>query len=256
MTVAARCWIRWRTLEKKEITWLLVGLGASVLLLVFLRLASEVFEGDTQALDTKILLALRSASDSSKPIGPAWLEYAMLDLTSIGGPTVLGLVVFGVVGFLLLQTRYRTALVILVTAATGELSNYALKSAFMRPRPTIVPHLRDVLSTSFPSGHAMESAIIYLTLGAMLMRVAERRLTKIYCLAVAGTLTLLVGISRVYLGVHYPSDVIGGWIIGFVWASLCWLVAQRTEPITHVKEERDKPGGIMRPAARTDVHPT
>src|SRR6185436_12628810 len=185
--------------------------------------------------------ALRSASDPSKPIGPAWVEYAMLDLTALGGPTVLALVVFAVAGFLLLQTRYRTALVVLVTAASGELANYALKSAFMRPRPTIVPHLRDVVSTSFPSGHAMESAIIYLTLGTMLMRIAERRLTKIYCLAIAGMLTLLVGVSRVFLGVHYPSDVIGGWILGFVWASICWLVAQRVEAITQVKAERDKP---------------
>ncbi len=240
MTVARR-WHRLRTLEKKEITWLLVGLGACVLLFVFLRLASEVFEGDTQAFDARILRALRSASDPSTPIGPAWLEYAMLDLTALGGPTVLGLVVLTVAGFLVLQTRYRAALVVLVTAASGELANYALKSAFMRPRPTIVPHLRDVVSTSFPSGHAMESAIIYLTLGAMLMRIAERPLTKIYCLAVAAMLTLLVGISRVFLGVHYPSDVLGGWILGFAWASICWLVEQRTEPITHVKEERDKP---------------
>ena len=243
MTVAVRRWPHWRKLERKEITWLLVGLGVCLLLFVFLRLASEVLEGDTQTLDTKILLALRSTTDPSKPIGASWVEYAMLDLTALGGPTVLGLVVFAVVGFLALQTRYRTALVVLATAASGELANYALKSAFMRPRPTIVPHLREVVSSSFPSGHAMESAIIYLTLGAMLMRIAERRLTKMYCLAIAAMLTLLVGISRVFLGVHYPSDVIGGWILGFVWASVCWLVAQRFEPITHVKEERDKPAG-------------
>lgn len=241
MTVATRRWLRWRKLERKEITWLLVGLGVCLLLFVFLRLASEVLEGDTQTLDTKILVALRNAADPSKTIGPTWVEFAMMDLTALGGPTVLGLVVFAVVGFLALQTRYRTALVVLFTAATGEIANYAMKSAFMRPRPTIVPHLRDVVSTSFPSGHAMESAIIYLTLGAMLMRVAERRLTKVYVLAMAGVLTFLVGISRVFLGVHYPSDVIGGWIIGFVWASICWLAAQQFEPITHVKEERDKP---------------
>lgn len=241
MTVAARRWPHWRKLEKKELTWLLVGLVACILIFVFLKLASEVLEGETTALDTRVLLALRSASDPSKPIGPAWLEYAMLDLTSIGGPTVLGLVVLAVAGFLALQTRYRTALVVLATAASGELANYALKAAFMRPRPTIVPHLRDVVSTSFPSGHAMESAIIYLTLGAMMMRIAERRLTKIYCLTVAVLLTLLVGVSRVFLGVHYPTDVIGGWIIGFVWASLCWLVEQRFEPVIGVKEERDKP---------------
>jgi len=230
--------LRLRKIERHEIEWLVVGIVASLLLLVFVNLASEVMEGDTQALDTRILLSLRDPADLGRPRGPAWLEPALLDLTSIGGPVVLGLVVFAVAGFLALQTRYRTALVILVTAASGELANFAMKNLFARPRPDVVPHLRDVVSTSFPSGHAMESAIIYLTLGAMLMRLAERRLTKIYCMAMAVMVTLLVGISRVYLGVHYPTDVIGGWTFGFVWASICWLVEKRFEPVTGVAEER------------------
>ena len=149
----------------------------------------------------------------------------MLDLTALGGPTILGLVVCIVAGFLLLEGLNRPALVVVVASASGEIVNRLLKDAFLRPRPTIVPHLRDVISPSFPSGHAMESAIIYLTLGAMLMRIAKGRLAKIYCLAVAILLTFLVGVSRVVLGVHYPTDVIGRWIIGFMWASLCWLGA-------------------------------
>ena len=241
MSVATRRWLRWRKLEKKEITWLLFGLGVCVLLFLFVTLAGEVSEGDTTALDSKILLALRSADDPSRPIGPPWVEYVMLDLTALGGPTVLSLVVAGVLGFLLLQGRHHTALVVLVAAVGGELANSVLKNAFMRPRPAVVPHLREVVSPSFPSGHAMESAIIYLTLGAMLMRIAEGRLTKLYCLGVAVLLTLLVGISRVFLGVHYPTDVIGGWILGFLWASLCWLVERRYESVTGVKEERDAP---------------
>jgi undecaprenyl-diphosphatase len=241
MTVATRRWLRWRKLERKEITWLLFGLGACVLLFLFITLAGEVSEGDTTALDSRILLALRSTEDPSRPIGPAWVEYAMLDLTALGGPTVLGLVVAGVLGFLLLQGRRHTALVVFVAAAGGELANSVLKTAFMRPRPSVVPHLREVLSPSFPSGHAMESAIIYLTLGAMLMRIAEGRLTKVYCLAVAVLLTLLVGVSRVFLGVHYPTDVVGGWMLGFLWASMCWLVERRFESVTGVKEERDAP---------------
>jgi undecaprenyl-diphosphatase len=241
MTTVVRRWHQWRKLERKEITWLLVGLAACVLLFGFMALAGEVSDGDTTAFDTRILRALRSADDPSRPIGPAWVEYAMLDLTALGGPTVLGLVVAGVLGFLLLQGRYHTALVVLVASVGGELANTLLKTMFMRPRPDVVPHLREVLSPSFPSGHAMQSAIIYLTLGAMMMRIAERRLTKVYCLGVAVLLTLLVGISRVFLGVHYPSDVIGGWIVGFVWASLCWLVEQRSEALTGVKEEREHP---------------
>ncbi len=243
MSVAVRRWPRWRKLERRELTWLLVGLVACVLLFGFFKLASEVFEGETTTLDTRVLTALRDPADPSRPIGPAWLEFAMLDLTSLGSPTVLGLVVVGVVGFLLLQGRYHTALVVFVASIGGELANSTLKDAFMRPRPSVVPHLREVVSTSFPSGHAMESAIIYLTLAAMLMRISERRLTKIYCLAVGVLLTLLVGVSRVVLGVHYPTDVIGGWILGFVWASFCWVVEQRFESVTGVKEERDAEGG-------------
>jgi len=235
---SSRRWLGLGRLERHEIEWLLVGLGACLLLFVFLSLAGEVSEGDTRAFDTRILTALRNASDPNKPIGPAWVEGSLLDLTALGGPTVLGLVVLSVVGFLLLQARYRTALAVALTSISGEVVDLALKHVFMRPRPTIVPHLRDVASTSFPSGHAMESAIIYLTLGAMLMRVAERRLTKIYCLTVAGGLTFLVGVSRVYLGVHYPTDVIGGWIIGFVWASICWLATQHFEVRKAITQER------------------
>ena len=227
-------------LERHELSWLIVGLGASILLFVFLRLASEVIEGETMAFDTKILQALRSPADPSRPLGPPWIENALLDLTAIGGTTVLTLVALAVVGFLLLQSRYRTALVVALTTMSGELVNYALKSAFNRPRPSIVPHLRAAFSTSFPSGHAMESAIVYLTLGAILMRAAESRFTKAYILGVAVLLTILVGISRVYLGVHYPTDVIGGWIIGFVWASICWLVAQRFEDTTRIEAEKKK----------------
>ena len=240
MTARPR-WLRFRKLERRELTWLIVGVGVCLLLWGFLALASEVMEGDTTSLDTKILMSLRKTDDPSRPIGPAWVENSLLDLTAIGGPTVLGLVVLAVIGFLVLQTRYRTAAVVGITAASGELVTFVLKNVFLRPRPDVVPHLRDVsLSTSFPSGHAMDSAIIYLTLGTMLMRLAERRITKLYCIGMAIFVTFLVGVSRVYLGVHYPTDVVAGWMFGFLWASLCWLVSQRFEQETGVAEEREK----------------
>jgi undecaprenyl-diphosphatase len=232
--------LRFGNLKHRELTWLFVGLGACVLLLVFIALAGEVMEGDTQAFDTKILQALRSPDDPSKPIGPAWLEGVLLDLTAIGGPTVLALVVLAVIGFLWLQGRFRTGLFVAVTAFSGELVSTALKHEFNRPRPTIVPHLREVFSSSFPSGHAMESAIVYLTLGTILMRVADSRLTKMYCLGIAVMLTVLVGVSRVYLGVHYPTDVIGGWIIGFAWASIWWLIEERFESTAGIEQEKAK----------------
>ena len=184
-------------------------------------------EGETHQFDIAILRALRSPADPSKLIGPGWLEGCVDRVTALGSSTVLGVVILAVVGFLLLQERYQTAGFVGITALSGMLVSTVLKDTFNRPRPSVVPHLRDVVSTSFPSGHAMQSAIVYLTIGAVLMRAADRRATKLYCLGLAMLLTLLVGISRVSLGVHYPTDVIGGWIIGFVWASMCWLIAQR-----------------------------
>jgi undecaprenyl-diphosphatase len=241
---AVRLWERstgWLTrFERGELTLLLIGLGACVLVFVFLALAGEVMEGETLAFDKKIVLAFRQAGDPSQPIGPAWITGALLDLTALGGATVLGLVVLAVIGFLLLQARYRTAFLVFLTAASGEAVGFAMKNVFARQRPTVVPHLREVFSSSFPSGHAMQSAIVYLTLGAMLMRIAEGRLTKIYCVAVAMILTFLVGLSRVYLGVHYPTDVLAGWIVGLVWASVCWLIAQHYDVRAGIKEERKK----------------
>jgi undecaprenyl-diphosphatase len=227
---------------RRELHWLIIGLASCVLLWVFLSLASEIAEGDTETFDIMILKALRSPEDPSKLIGPAWLEGSLLDLTALGSTTVLGLVIFAVVGFLIFQTRYHTALFVAITAISGELVGAVLKQAFNRPRPSVVPHLRDVFTQSFPSGHAMESAIVYLTLGAILMRVTDSRLTKLYCLGTAILLTLLVGTSRVWLGVHYPTDVIGGWIFGFVWASVCWLTARHFEAGAGITAERKKSG--------------
>lgn len=235
-------WPRLRVgrLDRREARWLLIGLGLCVMLFAFVSLAGEVTEGDTQAFDTKILRALRDPTDLAKPRGPLWLEGPLLDLTAIGGPTVLGLVVISVAGFLVLQTRYRTAVVVVITMIGGELLDSVMKQFFNRPRPTVVPHMREVYSSSFPSGHAMESAIVYLTLAAILMRASDTRVTKMYILGIAVLLTTLVGISRVYLGVHYPTDVIGGWIVGFMWALLCWLATRRFEGTAHLEAEKNK----------------
>jgi len=233
--------LRMRKLERQELTWLALGLAGCVLLLAFVVLASIVAEGNTTAIDTRILRSLRSPDDLARPIGPHWLELMMLDLTAVGGPTVLSLVVLMIAGFLLIERRHRMALGVLVTSFGGMLATAMLKQMFARPRPSVVPHLREVTSSSFPSGHAMQSAIVYLTLGAMLMRIVEGRMAKFYVLAMSVFLSLLVGCSRIYLGVHYPTDVIGGWIIGFVWALFCWLTAQWFEARGGLEDERARP---------------
>lgn len=219
--------------------WLLAGtvvlLGVA---LAIINLAGEVIEGDTLEFDKRILSSLRKADDPSQPIGPVWLEVAALDITALGSAAVLGLTVAAVAGFLVLQGMYRHAAFVLAASAGGWLLNNALKALFARPRPDVVPHLREVMTLSFPSGHALTSAAIYLTLGALLMRVSDRRLTKFYCMAVAMLATLLIGATRVYLGVHYPTDVLAGWLIGLSWALLCWLVARALERRAGLRREK------------------
>lgn len=200
--------------DRPELTVLLGGLILAVLAFGTFELVGEVLEGDTQAFDERVLRSLRRADDPSLPIGPRWLHAAALDITALGAAAVIGLSVAAIVGFLLLQGMHRTALFVFLASVGGWVLNSLLKLVFARPRPDVVPHLRDVMSLSFPSGHAMTSAAVYLTLGAMLMRISERRLTKIYCMAIAMLATLLIGASRVYLGVHYPTDVIAGALLG------------------------------------------
>jgi undecaprenyl-diphosphatase len=228
--------------DRTELSILLGGLALLLLVFGFAVLAGEVFEGDTQDFDERVLKALRRADDPSRPIGPWWLEAGALDITALGSGTVLGLVVLAVVGFLWLQGMSRTALFVFVASAGGWWLNAALKVWFQRARPDVVPHLREVLSLSFPSGHAMTSAAVYLTLGALLMRIAKRRATKVYVIGTAMLVTFLVGASRVYLGVHYPTDVLAGWLVGLSWALLCWLVERALERRAGLAREQHQAG--------------
>ena len=205
---------------------LVTFLGMAVGLLGLFWLGSEVLEGDTFALDKAILRGLRTTHDLALPIGPRWLTGAVVDITALGGVTVLTLITLLVVGFLLASRKSSTALFVAAAVASGALFSSGLKGVFVRPRPELVPHLVQIGSTSFPSGHAMNSAMVYLTLAALLARSQERASVRLYLLGIAIALTLLVGMTRVYLGVHWPSDVIAGWSIGAIWAVLCSLVGK------------------------------
>ena len=192
----------------------------------FVELAGEVFEGDTQAADEWILRALRDPNDPGTPIGPRWLHEMGRDVTALGGYAVMSLLTFSVAGFLMLDRKDGAMWLVLASTFGGLLVAMVLKAMFSRPRPDIVPHLSIVYTTSFPSGHSMMSAVVYLTLGTLLTRLAQTTWLKVYFLGVGVLLTILVGASRVYLGVHYPTDVLAGWTAGFVWATLCWIVAR------------------------------
>ncbi|MDQ0314116.1 phosphatase PAP2 family protein [Amorphus orientalis] len=192
----------------------------------FAEIVDEVLEGESHEFDEAIMLALRTAGDTADPIGPPALEIAMRDITALGSFPVLFLIGAIAVGYLVVLRSYASALLVIVSLVGGSALNTVLKQAFARPRPDLVAHLVDVHTLSLPSGHAMLSTVTYLTIGALLARVQPNRLLKIYTVAVAVALALLVGISRVYLGVHWPTDVLSGWCLGAAWAMACWLVAR------------------------------
>jgi undecaprenyl-diphosphatase len=191
----------------------------------FAELADEVEDGETHEFDRAVMLALREPHDLDDPLGPAWLEFAARDVTSLGGTTVLVLLTLAAVGFMLLIRKWGAAVFVVLSIVGGTLLSSFLKSWFDRPRPDLVPHAVEVTSASFPSGHAMLAMTTYLTLGAVLAEVEEKRRIKVYILTWAVLLALLVGSSRVYLGVHWPTDVLAGWCIGSAWALLCGGVA-------------------------------
>ena len=212
--------------------------GAAVLAAAFVLLAIVAAGGGTQAFDEWVLGALRHAENRGDTIGPRWLRGAALDMTALGSAFVLGLTVFAIAGYLLLSGLRRNALFITVASVGGWTLNWILKAVFARARPDIVPHLREVVSSSFPSGHALTSAAVYLTLGFLLMRIARGRVARAYCLAIAFLVTFLVGSSRVFLGVHDPSDVVAGWLAGMCWALLCLTVELLLERRAGLRRER------------------
>ncbi|RJG04355.1 phosphatase PAP2 family protein [Noviherbaspirillum sedimenti] len=190
---------------------------------VFSELADEVSEGETRAFDEAVLLAFRNPQNLSDPLGPRWLEEMMRDFTALGSFGVLTVLTLVVIGFLVLVRKRHAALMVAGAVIGGVLASHLLKWVFDRSRPDLVPHGAFVTSQSFPSGHAMLSAVVFLTLGALLARSQENVRLKIYFLSIAACLTVVVGISRIYLGVHWPTDVIAGWVVGIGWALLCWL---------------------------------
>jgi undecaprenyl-diphosphatase len=203
---------------------LLAGLAiVGVFLFGFLSIAEEVVEGETHRFDRALLLALRNPADPTDPIGPRWLEEMMRDFTALGGTGVLVLLTLGVATFLWMTRRSHAALFVVGSIATGLLLSSLLKFGFDRPRPDLVPHGSIVYTKSFPSGHSMLSAIVYLSLALLLARTQSNVRVKAYLIAAGIFLTALVGVSRVYLGVHWPTDVLAGWSLGMAWALGSWL---------------------------------
>jgi undecaprenyl-diphosphatase len=212
-----------RVARIEPMTLAAVILGAA-LLLGFAKLANLAGRGSAPAFDEWLIVALRAPGDLADPIGPAWVEEMMRDFTALGSTGVLTVMVLAIAGFLAMTRKGLAALFVLASVAGGVLVSQATKWAYARPRPDLVPHGAEVFTASFPSGHSMMSAVVYLTLGALLARTQVDRVVKAYILAIAVALTVLVGASRVYLGVHWPTDVLAGWTLGGLWALICLMV--------------------------------
>ncbi|MBO9624279.1 MAG: phosphatase PAP2 family protein [Sphingomonas sp.] len=207
----------------RRVPWPIVGLAAVALLLLGLVwFGHEIMEGDTAAIDRAIMQAMRVPGHPGQPVGPAWLPSAVRDVTALGSTTVLTMVVLVTACFLALRRRFRSALLVLAATSLGALAVTLVKALIARSRPDLVERLMQEASHSFPSGHAANSAIVYLTLATLLFPVLRGWRMRGFVLGVAILLVGLIGVSRVYLGVHWPSDVLAGWAFGSCWALLWW----------------------------------
>lgn len=206
---------------------LILVIGVAGALWAFFAIADEMAEGDTQAIDRRFLLALRNPAHSADPLGSRSFREAMRDVTALGGVTVTTLVTLvGILAFLI-HGRKRHAAILGGTVVLAEISSEILKRIYSRPRPDLAPHGAYVYSASFPSGHSTISAAVFLTLAMLIASLEPNRWTKVMVYVLAMIMVLAIGVSRIYLAVHWPSDVLAGWSLGAAWALVGWLVLLR-----------------------------
>jgi undecaprenyl-diphosphatase len=215
----------WLPTIRKEPAAALAFVAVCLCLWAFLSVLDEVMEGDTRDLDRSLLLLLRVRGHPDVMIGPQWLHIFATDLTGLGSIAILAFIVLAVSGLYWFLEKRAEALLLLACSAGGVAISQALKTLFQRERPDLSLHAVEVVNTSFPSGHAMLSAAVFLTLGALAAQFSPRKRLKAFALGTGVVATLLVGLSRVYLGVHWPTDVLAGWCVGAAWAAACWLGA-------------------------------
>lgn len=208
----------------------------------FMEIADEVQEKESHAFDTYVLKAFRHSDNLEQPVGPHWLLESIRDITALGGGTLITLITLAAVTFLFMRRKHALMLMVMASVIGGALLSTSLKQVFDRERPSVVPHLMTVSSPSFPSGHSLLSAVTYLTLGALLARSTNNRREKTFLLTIAVLLTLLIGISRIFLGVHYPTDVVAGWCAGLAWATLCVMTTRWLQKRGAVEPADDNSG--------------
>ena len=186
--------------------------GIAVVLLIGLAIGHWPF-----AFDRAIIVGLRDWG------GPSWLPKVAADVTALGGGVILTIVVLLATGLLAVQRLWLSAAATLAASISGGLVVSLVKTEVARPRPDLVDHLVQVSNMSFPSGHSANSAIVYLTLAGLASQVTVSAAARRYILVIAILMVGAIGCSRVYLGVHWPSDVLAGWSFGTLWALGWWL---------------------------------
>lgn len=219
--------------------WLLPILIVVLTLWGFVKISEAVLADEWREFDEAVLLSLRESHDPGDPIGPHWVEEGVRDITALGSVVILSMLTLATAGYLLLCRQGASAIYTILAVGGAGLMTELLKRGFGRPRPDLVAHGMETFSLSFPSGHTMVAAATYLTLGAMLARSLSSRSLRIYVVALAGILSMLVGCSRVYLGVHWPTDVLAGWALGIGWASAIWLLARWLERHGTIEHEEE-----------------
>ena len=220
---------RWKSAGWNDFVLLVSGVGLCLCGWIFLSVARAVSRGSQVEFDERLMLAMRHPDNLALTVGPEWLADLGRDISAVGSAGVVILLSLLVIGFLVMRQQWRYVALLVVAIAGGHSVNTVLKEIYARERPQVVPHLALVNSASFPSGHSSASSVVYLTMGALLAQAAERKREKIYFIGAAFGLTFLIGLSRVFLGVHYPTDVLAGWSVGTAWALVCWLVATRLQ---------------------------
>ncbi|WP_367118037.1 phosphatase PAP2 family protein [Brevundimonas sp.] len=218
---------------------LIIALGV----MTFVEVADDMTEADGQMFDQAVLHWLQPVA--GQPRGPWWLQEAAADLTSLGGISVLTLFAVIAFSFLLIQRKRLSALLLVVGLAGGVALSEGLKALFERARPPAAYQAVETLNASFPSGHALLSTVFYLTLGVMLTRAFPQKRFKAFVLGSAILIALLIGLTRVYLGAHWATDVLAGWCAGAAWAMALWLVAyavERRQVVHHAPLQDDEPG--------------
>lgn len=183
----------------------------------FTLVVLAVERGASARIDEAGLLFWRAIPDL-RPRGPGWLLEGVRDVTALGGVLLRNLFALAAIAALLFMRLRREAVLLAGTIVSGWVVDSAIKHFIGRPRPTIVPHLTDAAGTSFPSGHSFNSAVVYIAIALAFAAMSSRHSVRATIVVAAMLLSLLIAFSRVWLGVHYPSDVIAGWLGGAGWA--------------------------------------